>query len=143
MKKKFQNGLRRSLLIGQLPMWEVHEWSNRAKTILDEMLSVGDFNDDDLDMRLVQNDICGVAEIGLIPYIIKRGDVHRFKGLQEEELRGSAEGFDLLDLLMDLKKPDNGHLLHLSFSLMPEGTIDSRNRTTRTQHYAISISSNY
>jgi hypothetical protein len=83
---------------------EVHEWGQRAKAILDEMLSVGDFNDDDLDMRLVQDDIFGVAEIGLFSYIEKRANVHRFKGLREEELRGSAAGFVHRDLLMDLKR---------------------------------------
>jgi hypothetical protein len=90
---------------------EVAEWGRKAKAILEETISVGAFTDDDLDLTLIEHDRVGVLEEGLIPYIVRRREVHHFKGLSEPELAESATGFrskddsmNLAVLLMDLKK---------------------------------------
>jgi hypothetical protein len=117
---------------------DIHQntaWRERAKAILNETVSVGEFSDDDLDMQLLLNDQSGVAAMGLLPYIALRRDAHRFKGLGEAELAASAVGFKHSDLLMDLKR--HGQRAFVKPSFRPNGGRNFRQSKSYNENSAL------
>jgi hypothetical protein len=98
---------------------EIKEWLGNAKDLLGEMISVGNFTDDDLDMQLIEADRAGVVKYGLTPYLLRRRSAHEFKGLGEKELAEKAKDFDKVTLLLDLKK--EGQRAFVTEEFLPNG----------------------
>ena len=100
---------------------EIEEFNKKANMLMNELVAVGTFDDKDLDLHLVQEDIALFNEIGLENMVHRKTSVLRKSNV--EKIKELGKEYEHIDTLIDLL--ENGVKSLMKPGFIPNGSSNS------------------